>query len=136
MLTGICARGCASLPVTIRGGATGGRTPCSGEGGFAVNRKKIQRLWWDEGLHVRAKRRQRQRLGASVRRAERTDQVCALWIPLTAQVPAQRCAVGAGALHSTRINISKLASQSSRARWPRGVVENSRSASCRLISST
>jgi putative transposase len=51
--------------------------------GWAVNRKKIQRLWREEGLRVPARRRKRQRLGASTvpaarLRAERPDQVWAL----------------------------------------------------------
>ena len=51
--------------------------------GWEVNRKKIQRLWREEGLRVPAKRRKRQRLGNStvlaVRlRAERPNQVWAL----------------------------------------------------------
>ena len=51
--------------------------------GWEVNRKKIQRLWREEGLRVPAKRRKRQRLGASTvpaarLRAERPDQVWAL----------------------------------------------------------
>ena len=51
--------------------------------GWAVNRKKIQRLWREEGLRVPAKRRKRQRLGTSTAsvarlRAERPDQVWAL----------------------------------------------------------
>ena len=51
--------------------------------GWQVNRKKIQRLWREEGLRVPAKRRKRQRLGNStvpaVRlRAERPNQVWAL----------------------------------------------------------
>lgn len=51
--------------------------------GWAVNRKKIQRLWREEGLRVPAKRRKRQRLGTSTTpaarlRAERPDQVWAL----------------------------------------------------------
>lgn len=51
--------------------------------GWAVNRKKIQRLWREEGLRVPAKRRKRQRLGSSTvpagrLRAERPDQVWAL----------------------------------------------------------
>jgi len=48
-----------------------------------VNRKKIQRLWREEGLRVPAKRRKRQRLGVSTSpaarlRAEHPDQVWAL----------------------------------------------------------
>ena len=51
--------------------------------GWTVNRKKIQRLWREEGLRVPAKRRKRQRLGTSTvpgarLRAERPDQVWAL----------------------------------------------------------
>ncbi len=51
--------------------------------GFEVNRKKIQRLWREEGLRVPAKRRKRQRLGtstvpASRLRAERPNEVWAL----------------------------------------------------------
>ena len=51
--------------------------------GFEVNRKKIQRLWREEGLRVPQKRRKRQRLGSSTTpaarlRAERPDQVWAL----------------------------------------------------------
>ena len=48
-----------------------------------MNRKKIQRLWREEGLRVPAKRRKRQRLGTSTvpgarLRAEHPDQVWAL----------------------------------------------------------
>jgi transposase InsO family protein len=39
--------------------------------GHAVNRKKIQRLWREEGLRVPARRRKRQRLGHSTTPAER-----------------------------------------------------------------
>ena len=51
--------------------------------GFAVNRKKIQRLWREEGLRVPSKRRKRQRLGRSTTacerlRATRPDHVWAL----------------------------------------------------------
>jgi len=51
--------------------------------GWAVNRKKIQRLWREEGLRVPPKRRKRQRLGTSTTgcgrlRAERPDHVWAL----------------------------------------------------------
>lgn len=53
------------------------------EAGFGVNRKKIQRLWREEGLRVPVKRRKRQRLGTSTvpatrRVAERKDHVWAL----------------------------------------------------------
>lgn len=51
--------------------------------GHVVNRKKIQRLWREEGLRVPARRRKRQRLGASTipagrLRAEYPDHVWAL----------------------------------------------------------
>jgi putative transposase len=51
--------------------------------GWPANRKKIQRLWREEGLRVPPKRRKRQRLGVSAApvarlRAERPDQVWAL----------------------------------------------------------
>ena len=51
--------------------------------GYLVNRKKVQRLWREEGLWVPAKRRKRQRLGDSTTpadrlRAERPDHVWAL----------------------------------------------------------
>lgn len=53
------------------------------EEGWAANRKKIQRIWREEGLRVPAKRRKRQRLGTSTTpaarlRAERADHVWAL----------------------------------------------------------
>jgi putative transposase len=51
--------------------------------GFEVNRKRVQRLWREEGLRVPARRRKRMRLGASTisaarLRAERPNQVWAL----------------------------------------------------------
>jgi len=51
--------------------------------GFQLNRKKVQRLWREEGLRVPARRRKRQRLGASTAsaarlRAERANHVWAL----------------------------------------------------------
>jgi transposase InsO family protein len=51
--------------------------------GHVVNRKKVQRLWREEGLRVPPKRRKRQRLGTSTTpcerlRAERPDHVWAL----------------------------------------------------------
>jgi putative transposase len=53
------------------------------EEGWSVNRKRVQRLWREEGLRVPVRRRKRQRLGEStvpaVRlRAERPDHVWAL----------------------------------------------------------
>ncbi len=51
--------------------------------GWAVNRKKVQRLWREEGLRVPSRRRKRRRLGSSTVPAERLsatrrDQVWAL----------------------------------------------------------
>jgi transposase InsO family protein len=51
--------------------------------GWTVNRKKIQRIWREEGLRVPQRTRKRQRLGTSTvpadrLRAERKDQVWAL----------------------------------------------------------
>jgi putative transposase len=53
------------------------------EAGHAVNRKRIQRLWREEGLRVPARKRKRQRLGTSTApearlRATRPDEVWAL----------------------------------------------------------
>ncbi len=53
------------------------------EEGWALNRKRCQRLWREEGLRVPARRRKRRRLGESTvpgarLRAERPDQVWAL----------------------------------------------------------
>ncbi len=53
------------------------------EAGWEVNRKKIQRLWREEGLRVPARKRKRQRLGTSTTpagrlRAKRPDHVWAL----------------------------------------------------------
>ena len=53
------------------------------EEGWAVNRKRVQRLWREEGLRVPVRRRKRQRLGDSTvpaqrLRAERPNQVWAL----------------------------------------------------------
>jgi len=53
------------------------------EEGWPANRKKIQRLWREEGLRVPTRRRKRQRLGVSTApaarlRAERPNQVWAL----------------------------------------------------------
>jgi putative transposase len=41
------------------------------EQGWVVNRKAIQRLWREEGLRVRTRRRKRQRLGVSTAPAAR-----------------------------------------------------------------
>ncbi len=51
--------------------------------GWSVNRKRVQRLWREEGLRVPVRRRKRRRLGSSTvpakrLRAERPDHVWAL----------------------------------------------------------
>jgi transposase InsO family protein len=56
---------------------------CLREQGWVANRKKIERLWREEGLRVPRRRRKRQRLGVSTSeaarlRAERPNQVWAL----------------------------------------------------------
>ncbi len=56
---------------------------CLREEGWELNRKKVQRLWREEGLRVPARRRKRQRLGSSTApagrlRADRPDHVWAL----------------------------------------------------------
>ena len=53
------------------------------EEGWSINRKRVQRLWREEGLRVPVRRRKRQRLGESTvpadrLRAERPDHVWAL----------------------------------------------------------
>jgi putative transposase len=53
------------------------------EEGWSVNRKRVQRIWREEGLRVPVRRRKRRRLGASTvpakrLRAERPDHVWAL----------------------------------------------------------
>ena len=53
------------------------------EDGWSVNRKRVQRLWREEGLRVPARRRKRRRLGESTvpadrLRAERPDHVWAI----------------------------------------------------------
>jgi len=53
------------------------------EEGWSINRKRVQRLWREEGLRVPARRRKRQRLGESTipakrLAAERPDHVWAL----------------------------------------------------------
>ena len=51
------------LSRSIRAGATARLGRCLREEGWAVNRKKIQRLWREEGLRVPQRKRKRQRLG-------------------------------------------------------------------------
>ena len=78
-----CAVGCASSPGSARGGATAVRTRCCAQRAGAINRKRVQRLWREEGLRVPLRRRKRYRLGTSTvpakrLSAERPDHVWAL----------------------------------------------------------
>ena len=60
-----CGRCCASSPPSGRGGATAARMSASASSATQVNRKRVQRLWREEGLRVPARRRKRRRLGES-----------------------------------------------------------------------
>ena len=51
--------------------------------GHVVNRKKVQRLWREEGLRVPAKRRKRQRVGTSTTPAHRLAIVALAAAPAT-----------------------------------------------------
>ena len=59
-----CAGGCARSPRSGRVGYRRAHVRLS-ELGHVVNRKRVQRLWREEGLRVPARRRKRRRLGAS-----------------------------------------------------------------------
>ncbi len=52
-------------------GGTGERITGCGKGGWEVNRKRVQRLWREEGLRVPQRRRKCRRLGESTVPAER-----------------------------------------------------------------
>ena len=69
--TPLCVPGCGSSRASIRAGAIGRRGPALREEGWAANRKKIQRLWREEGLRVPRRKRKRQRLGTSTAPAAR-----------------------------------------------------------------
>ena len=75
--------GCGRSRRSARGGATAARTHRLREEGWEVNRKRVQRLWREEGLRVPQRRRKRRRLGDSTvpaerLRAERPNHVWAL----------------------------------------------------------
>lgn len=57
-----CGAGCASFPVSVSLGLSP-CARCAARGGLAVNRKRVRRLWREEGLRVSLRRRKRQRLG-------------------------------------------------------------------------
>lgn len=78
-----CASGCGSSRRGIRGRGYRLAWGAVCDEGWAVNRKKIQRLWREEGLRVPQRKRKRLLLGEStvpaVRlRAERPNDVWAL----------------------------------------------------------
>ena len=79
-----CGRCCARSPrERPRWGYRRAHVPPAASSGCAVNRKRVQRLWREEGLRVPARRRKRRRLGESTvpadrLRAERPDHVWAL----------------------------------------------------------
>jgi putative transposase len=54
-----CGHVFAGFPASARGGAT---AVLRGEG-WQINRKRVQRVWREEGLRVPQRRRKRQRLG-------------------------------------------------------------------------
>jgi hypothetical protein len=56
--------GCAATPRRIRGGVSDGRITTPAVRAGIVNRKKVQRLWREEGLRVPQPRR-RKRVGSS-----------------------------------------------------------------------
>jgi putative transposase len=78
-----CASGCGGCRPSTRAGDTGSPGGVVRQEGWAVNHKKIQRLWRGEGLRVPQRKRKRYRLGESTvtgerLRAERPDHVWAL----------------------------------------------------------
>ena len=54
-----CGNGCASWQRRDRGSATGGCTCCCSREGVIVNHKRVERLYREEGLAVRRRRRKR-----------------------------------------------------------------------------
>ena len=64
-MTARCVAGCVSSRASARGGATAARTRRCCQEGWEVNRKRVQRLWREEGLRVPVRRRKRRRLGNS-----------------------------------------------------------------------
>ena len=80
--TRLCGHAFASFPASGHGkGYRRAHADLLGEG-WQINRKRVQRIWREEGLRVPQRRRKRQRLGASTvpasrLRAERPDHVWA-----------------------------------------------------------
>lgn len=65
------ARCCASSPGIVRGGGYRRAHHHLRELGWEVNRKRVQRLWREEGLRVSQRKRKRRRLGESTGTAAR-----------------------------------------------------------------
>ena len=70
-MTRRCAPSCGSSRWSVRGGGTVARIISLRELGWEVNRKRVQRLWREEGLRVPQRKRKRRRLGESTVPAER-----------------------------------------------------------------
>ena len=67
----LCANACEISPPSVLAGATAAPTPtCSAEG-WSLNRKRVQRIWREEGLRVPAKAKKRRRIGDSTVPARR-----------------------------------------------------------------
>ncbi len=69
--TETCAGVCGTLPATIPAGAIAGLITILRREGHHLNRKKVQRLWREEGLRVPPRRHKRPRLGVSTTPADR-----------------------------------------------------------------
>jgi putative transposase len=66
-----CVAGCGRYLGSGRGGDTAERTRRCARKAGRVNRKRVQRLWREEGLRVTLRRRKRRRLGVSTVPAKR-----------------------------------------------------------------
>ena len=69
--TRTCGPTSGTSPVVIPAGAIDGPMPCSVGRATTLNRKKVQRLWREEGLRVPPRRHKRRRLGLSTTPADR-----------------------------------------------------------------
>ena len=65
MATWICAHGCVRSAGSTPGGGIALPWGFLREEGWRVNRKKVQRLWREEGFRVPQRRSKRRRLGVS-----------------------------------------------------------------------
>ena len=81
-MTRRCALSCGSSLWTVRGGGIVARIITCASWAGRWNRKRVQRIWREEGLRVPQRKRKRRRLGESTvlaerLRAERPNQVWA-----------------------------------------------------------